>query len=158
MSNTENKTFQNLQIMPLFFLLRDYGLEEQGQRYTAGVWTGSQWHPCAMLPCIEMKEPAQSKRMYSRFLKRSECNHSSERYYASLRLTIFLLCIALPKIKKLYTNKYSCELVWEQPQQFVFPWEVQMRFLTIPSLGLQRELAPKQKQLLTGSSDQRVQE
>lgn len=55
MFNTENKTFQPLQVMLLFSLLRNNDLEKQ--RCTEHkVWTdGPQWHPCAVLHAWKWK-------------------------------------------------------------------------------------------------------
>lgn len=44
MSNTENKTFQPLQVMLLFSLLRNYDLEEEGcTDHKMGTDWGTEW-------------------------------------------------------------------------------------------------------------------
>lgn len=104
-------------------------------------WTGSKWHPCAALLCTEIKGPAQSERMNSIFLKRSECNHGCKRYYAHLVYNFFkwstLIIQLQPSPGKPSATCSSMGSLNKVP--------------AIPSVGSQRELGPKGKLLHTGS-------
>lgn len=131
--------------MLLFSLLRNYDLEEQGcTEQKVGTGRTPMTSLCSA-PCMEIKDPAQTKRIHSRFLKRQECNHTCKRYCTSLRLNTLFAVHCSSK-----TNKQRCTLVntavsySRSSLSNLFPQETQIWFLTTFSVGSQRQLAPKE--------------